>query len=109
MENHRHQGGWQFTFFAIWTGQAFSLIGSKVVQFAPVWWLTERTGSATVLATATMVALVPEVMLAFLCPPSPISKKTAGDIPFPGSSWPLLYLKDHWPEPPRRSPLPETR
>jgi DHA3 family macrolide efflux protein-like MFS transporter len=59
----QHQTRWQLPFFAIWTGQAFSLIGSKVVQFALVWWLTQLTGSATVLATATMVALVPEILL----------------------------------------------
>ncbi len=63
MENRGKRGKWQVPFFAIWTGQAFSLVGSKVVQFALVWWLTELTGSATVLATATMVALVPEVIL----------------------------------------------
>jgi DHA3 family macrolide efflux protein-like MFS transporter len=55
---------WKLPFFTIWTGQAFSLIGSRVVQFALVWWLTQLTGSATVLATATMVALIPEIFLA---------------------------------------------
>jgi DHA3 family macrolide efflux protein-like MFS transporter len=50
-------------FFVIWTGQAFSLFGSELVQFALVWWLTERTGSATVLAFATMMALLPQVFL----------------------------------------------
>ena len=54
---------WQSPFFAMWTGQAFSLIGSRVAQFALVWWLTDTTGSATVLATATLVALVPEIAL----------------------------------------------
>jgi DHA3 family macrolide efflux protein-like MFS transporter len=54
---------WKLSFFTIWTGQAFSLIGSRVVQFALVWWLTQLTGSATVLATATMVALIPEIFL----------------------------------------------
>ncbi len=54
---------WKIPFFTIWTGQAFSLLGSKIVQFALVWWLTETTGSATVLATSTMVALVPEILL----------------------------------------------
>lgn len=63
MENHSQQKKWQIPFFTIWTGQAFSLIGSKIVQFALVWWLTELTGSATVLAMATMVAIVPEVVL----------------------------------------------
>jgi DHA3 family macrolide efflux protein-like MFS transporter len=54
---------WKLSFLTIWTGQAFSLIGSRVVQFALVWWLTQLTGSATVLATATMVALIPEILL----------------------------------------------
>ncbi len=54
---------WKIPFFTIWTGQAFSLLGSKIVQFALVWWLTETTGSATVLATSTMVALMPEILL----------------------------------------------
>ena len=54
---------WQIPFFGIWTGQAFSLIGSKVAQFALVWWLTKLTGSATVLATASLVAIVPEILL----------------------------------------------
>jgi DHA3 family macrolide efflux protein-like MFS transporter len=49
-------------FFIVWTGQAFSLFGSALVQFALVWWLTKRTGSATVLATATLVALLPQVL-----------------------------------------------
>jgi hypothetical protein len=34
-------------FFIIWTGQAFSLVGSSLVQFALVWWLTQMSGSAT--------------------------------------------------------------
>jgi DHA3 family macrolide efflux protein-like MFS transporter len=55
---------WKLSFFTIWTGQVFSLIGSRVVQFALVWWLTQLTGSATVLAAASMVALVPEIVLA---------------------------------------------
>jgi DHA3 family macrolide efflux protein-like MFS transporter len=54
---------WQMPFFSVWTGQAFSLVGSRVVQFALVWWLTRLTGSATVLATASLVALVPEIVL----------------------------------------------
>ena len=50
-------------FFIIWTGQAFSLLGSNLVQFALVWWLTASTGSATVLATATMVAILPGIVI----------------------------------------------
>lgn len=54
---------WQIPFFTIWIGQQFSLIGSMLVQFALVWWLTKTTGSATILATATMTAMLPEVLL----------------------------------------------
>ncbi len=55
---------WASRFFIIWTGQAFSLVGSALVQFALVWWLTRSTGSATILATATLVALLPQIFLA---------------------------------------------
>lgn len=64
MERTRqHSSRWQIPFFTIWTGQLFSLIGSHLVQFALVWWLTQTTGSATVLATATLVAILPGVVL----------------------------------------------
>lgn len=54
---------WQPRFFTIWTGQAFSLLGSGLVQFALVWWLAISTGSATVLSLATLVALLPAVVV----------------------------------------------
>ena len=54
---------WGPKFFTIWTGQVFSLIGSALVQFALVWWLTRQTGSATILATSTLVALLPQIFL----------------------------------------------
>jgi len=50
-------------FFTIWTGQQLSIIGSRAAQFALVWWLTLETGSATVLATASLVALGPQILL----------------------------------------------
>ena len=54
---------WAAPFFTIWTGQAFSLLGSMLVQFALVWWLTRTTGSATVLATSTLAAVLPSIFL----------------------------------------------
>ena len=54
---------WKRRFFTIWTGQQLSLVGSRAAQFALVWWLTTTTGSATVLATATTVALIPQILL----------------------------------------------
>jgi DHA3 family macrolide efflux protein-like MFS transporter len=55
---------WAPRFFTIWIGQAFSLVGSALVRFALIWWLTEQTGSATVLTTATMVSMLPFIGLA---------------------------------------------
>ena len=54
---------WQGRFFTIWSGQALSLLGSQLVQFALIWYLTVETGSATVLATASLVGLLPQVVL----------------------------------------------
>ena len=54
---------WKASFFTLWTGQAFSLLGSQLVQFALIWWLTKTTGKATVLATATLVGLLPQVII----------------------------------------------
>lgn len=50
-------------FFVMWTGQAISLFGSQLVQFALIWWLTSETGSAKVLAAASLVGLLPQVLL----------------------------------------------
>src|SRR5659263_216723 len=47
----------------MWLGQVISVLGSALVQFSLVWYLTEKTGSATVLAMAMLVALIPEVFL----------------------------------------------
>jgi DHA3 family macrolide efflux protein-like MFS transporter len=57
------QSNWKAKFFTIWGGQVFSLVGSALVQFALVWWLTKQTGSATILATASLVALLPQIVL----------------------------------------------
>lgn len=54
---------WKRRFFPIWAGQAFSLFGSSLVQFALIWWLTDSTRSATVLATASLVAMLPQILL----------------------------------------------
>ena len=51
------------SFLVMFIGQVFSWIGSKLVQFALVWWLTESTGSASVLAFASIMAIIPEVFL----------------------------------------------
>jgi len=51
------------SFFIIWFGQAFSIFGSQLVQFALIWYLTKTTGSATVLAGASIAGLLPQIAL----------------------------------------------
>jgi len=50
-------------FMVVFAGQAFSLFGSRLVQFALVWWITETTGLASTLAFASIVAMLPQVLL----------------------------------------------
>jgi DHA3 family macrolide efflux protein-like MFS transporter len=66
MENTQHPMShqWKRPFFTIWIGQAISLIGSSLVQFALIWWLTEKTQSAAALATAALVVFLPKAFLA---------------------------------------------
>ena len=54
---------WAPRFFTLWTGQALSLLGSQLVQFAIIWYLTTSTNSATTLAIASMMGLLPQVVL----------------------------------------------
>jgi len=65
----QQDSNWKVPFFAVWIGQAFSLLGSGVVQFALVWWLTIQTGSATVLAIAALIATLPQIVLGPLAGP----------------------------------------
>ncbi len=54
---------WASRYYTIFAGQALSIFGSGLVQFALVWYLTQKTGSATVLAFATLAAVLPETLL----------------------------------------------
>ena len=63
MENSTNNPNWKRTFISFWISQMVSILGSNLVQFTLVWWLTEKTGSATVLAVATMFALIPEIIV----------------------------------------------
>lgn len=56
-------GPWRLRFWAIWTGQALSLIGSALTQFVLLWWVTETTASTSALAIAGIVALLPQALL----------------------------------------------
>ena len=54
---------WKKKFAVIWTGQLFSTLSSAVVGYAVVFWLSIKTGSAEVLAYATIAALLPQLLL----------------------------------------------
>ncbi|NLT36275.1 MAG: MFS transporter [Gaiellales bacterium] len=60
---------WYRTFLIIFAGQAFSLLGSAAVNFALVWWLTATTGSAGILAYASIAALLPQALLGLVVGP----------------------------------------
>lgn len=58
----RHDHWWQ-QFLLILVGQGFSLLGTGLVQFAIIWWLTRETGSAVVLSAASIFGLVPMILI----------------------------------------------
>jgi len=60
---------WLRTFLIIFTGQAFSLLGSSAANFALVWWLTAETGSASILAYASIAAILPQAVLELIAGP----------------------------------------
>lgn len=55
--------GWQKNIRLFLTGQFLSGITSMVVQYAIIWYLTKETGSATVLSLATLLGMIPMVLL----------------------------------------------
>ena len=57
------QPHWAVRFYTLWAGQALSLLGSQLVQFAIIWYLSQATKSATALAIASMMGLLPGVLL----------------------------------------------
>jgi MFS transporter, DHA3 family, macrolide efflux protein len=56
-------GTWKKSFFALYAGQAFSLLSSNAVQFAIIWWITIETGSAIALTAASLVGLLPQILI----------------------------------------------
>ncbi|WP_295200608.1 MFS transporter [uncultured Chryseobacterium sp.] len=55
--------GWQKRYWFIFSGQAFSIIGSALTQFVLMWWIADTTGSVSKLAMAGTVALLPQALL----------------------------------------------
>ncbi|WP_125762944.1 MFS transporter [Companilactobacillus hulinensis] len=54
---------WRRNIYLFLFGQFMSGITSMVVQYAIVWYLTKQTGSATVLSFATLLGMLPMVLL----------------------------------------------
>ncbi len=46
----------------VWTGQAVSILGTRLVNFAIIWWLTVETKSASVLAVASLMQILPQTL-----------------------------------------------
>lgn len=55
--------GWQWRYWSIFGGQALSMIGTAMTQFVLIWWITDTTGDLGALATAGLVALLPQALL----------------------------------------------
>lgn len=54
---------WRVLVGAVWSGQAFSILTSFAANYAVVWWLTESTGSATLLTFMTAMMYLPMALL----------------------------------------------
>jgi DHA3 family macrolide efflux protein-like MFS transporter len=54
---------WKKTFYVIFTGQAFSMLTTSMVQFSIMWYLTDSRGSAVVLAISTLAGFVPQAVV----------------------------------------------
>lgn len=54
---------WQKNTFLFLTSQFLTGITSMIVQYAIIWYLTKATGSATVLSFATILGMLPMVLL----------------------------------------------
>lgn len=54
---------WKKTFFIIWSGQGISLLTSAVLQFAIIWYITDKTNSALMLSMASLAGFLPQGIL----------------------------------------------
>lgn len=54
---------WKRKFVVLWTGQAISIFTSSIIQMAIIWYLTDKTRSATILSLATLVGFLPQAVL----------------------------------------------
>ncbi len=46
-------------YLIFWVGQLFSVLGSSISHFAIIWWITDTTGSTTLLSLASFLYVLP--------------------------------------------------
>ncbi|MFW9878082.1 MAG: MFS transporter [Candidatus Thorarchaeota archaeon] len=50
------------SYLLFWLGQNISLLGSSIVRFAIIWWITVETESAIILSIASVITFLPQVI-----------------------------------------------
>ncbi|MEG1751200.1 MAG: MFS transporter [Raoultibacter sp.] len=60
---HALPPNWKSIIAFIWAGQAASILTSYAAGYAAIWYLTETTGSALILAIASIMAFLPQGLL----------------------------------------------
>lgn len=55
---------WVRTAYILFSGQLFSLLGSSLVQFALIWYVTLRTNSGLAMTLITLAGYVPQLLIA---------------------------------------------
>jgi DHA3 family macrolide efflux protein-like MFS transporter len=53
-------------YIIFWIGQLFSVLGSSVSHFVIIWWITDTTGSTTLLSLATFFYVLPMTIVVAL-------------------------------------------
>lgn len=48
------------SYIFFWTGQLFSLLGSTIVQFVIIWWITVETKDLTIVSVASFFSFIPQ-------------------------------------------------
>ncbi|NLC89961.1 MAG: MFS transporter, partial [Clostridiaceae bacterium] len=57
---------WQYVLTAFYSGQAASTLGTGLVQFALIWYVTFRTNSGLALTIMTIASFLPQLLIALL-------------------------------------------
>ncbi|NLV98951.1 MAG: MFS transporter [Clostridiaceae bacterium] len=57
---------WQYVLTAFYSGQAASTLGTALVQFALIWYVTFRTNSGLALTIMTIASFLPQLLIALV-------------------------------------------